>query len=54
MHALGLSDSENYAIEIVETVIFTIMNTIMIVGLCSFIPLLKPREHEFVKYYQWS
>ena len=28
----GLSDSENYAITIVETVIFTIMNTIMIVG----------------------
>ena len=30
---LGLSNSENYAITIVETVIFTIMNTIMIVDL---------------------
>ena len=35
MQLLGLSDSENYAITIyvVETVIFTIMNTITIVDL---------------------
>ena len=35
---VGLSDSENYAITIVETAIFMIMNTIEIVGLCRFIP----------------
>ena len=34
MVTIGLSDSEYYAI---ETVIFTMMNTIVIVGLCGFI-----------------
>ena len=37
MSSIELSDSENYAIMIVEAVIFTIMNTIMIVGLCRFL-----------------
>ena len=32
---VGLSDSENFAITIVEIVIFTIMNTIMIVDLLN-------------------
>ena len=32
-----LSDSDNNAITIVETVIFMIMNTIMIIGLCILI-----------------
>ena len=38
---LGLSDSENNTITIVETVIFTIMNSITIVGLCGFVQYIN-------------
>ena len=34
---VGLSDSENFTITIVEIVIFTIMNTIMIVDFVEYI-----------------
>ena len=41
IYVLGLSDSENSTITIVETVIFTIMNSITIVGLCGFVQYIN-------------
>ena len=38
---IGLSDSENDTITIVEIVIFTTMNTITIVGLCGFVEYIN-------------
>ena len=53
---LGLSDSENNTITIVKTVLFTIMNTIMIVSfvwVCSIYQfintIIKSKEHVFAK-----
>ena len=53
---LGLSNSENDAIMIVKTVLFTIVNTIMIVSfvwICSIYQfintIIKSKEHVFAK-----
>ena len=56
MYVLGLSDSENNAITIVKTVLFTIVNAITIVSfvwVCSIYQfmntIIKSKEHVFAK-----
>ena len=50
LYMVGLSDSENFTITIVEIVIFTIMNTIMIVDLLNISIHNTKIKHRFLKY----